>query len=147
MTRLKLDAIDFDLSPGWACSAIMLYDGSSPPRGDPPIVPTLVLARRPEIAPGDSLDEVLAQDLAVLESQHRAFALREQDRFTLGKSEARALEFDFTDARGTRLRQRIILRWVGSDLYTITATAHPDEAFGAVRTTLERVAESLSRRV
>jgi hypothetical protein len=145
MTRLELDTIALELPAGWASAVLMLH-AQGDPIGDPPFVPTLIVAKRLDVESNASLDTVLANDIAILEGQHQAFALREQDRFHIGKSEARAAEFDFTDARGIRLRQKTVLRWVGEHLYAATATSLADASFARVRTTLMQLVESLTSR-
>lgn len=107
--------------------------------------PTLVVSRRIHMQRSSSLDDILADDLAALEKTCKDFVLREQARLTIGRADARSVEYDFTDARGERVRQRMILRWVGDQLYSVTAThlAKEKERFASVAAALTTVVEGL----
>jgi hypothetical protein len=145
MTRIQLDSVGFDLPQGWESSAIVLHseEGASVEEG---FAPTFVISRCVGVAPSESIDDVLAENLRSLEDQLDSFLLREQNRLTVGRSEARTLEYDYTDPEGHRLRQQIALRRVGDALYSITATHLASKDFSRVRQTLLGLLESLGPR-
>jgi hypothetical protein len=145
MTRIQLDSIGFELPAGWKSSALVLHSETeaSPEEG---FAPTFVVARCVGVDGSESLDEVLAENLSSLEEQLASFALREQNRLTIGRSEARTLEYDYTDAEGHRLRQQIALMRVGADLFSVTATHLASKDFSSVRRALLALLETITPR-
>jgi hypothetical protein len=143
---LQLDTLAFDLPAGWSTAAVIVHSTEAPAAGGPAFAPTVIVSKRLELDESDDLDEVLANDLEDLEAQHAGFVLEEQSQVRLRKAEGRAVEYQFTDAQGLRLRQRLVLAKFGGVHVALTATATAASDFTPVRRALDTVTESLVSR-
>lgn len=132
------DLSKLPIPEGWGLTQLVLHYEGEGLAGDPdPFAGSVVVQLRLDAEPGADLAQLSARDLQALRG---AFGTLHPRAATAGVP---ALEFDFRDEGGRRLRQLVLYGRRREHVYTVTGTHVEGERFEAVREAATTLARAL----
>jgi hypothetical protein len=120
-------------------------EGDAGLSGPQPFAATIVVARRLDILDNTSLAAVAVADRQQLEQGVPRFSLVASGELDWGGDKGSFIEFEL-DSQTQRLRQFMVLRRVGGEVWSVVGTHLAGPGFAAVRSSAEQVAASLTEK-